>query len=157
MRKKRKSHPAFLASKSSSENKAFSKLCDLLARRDHSIKELQEKLAQRFEPTAVDEAIQKADEYGYLKDPSEIAQRLAESLHRRGRGHLKILHELHKKGLPEIELDAERENEKARDHLDKLIKSGDDLSFEAKQKAMRFLANRGFLMDTIRQVIDEKF
>jgi regulatory protein len=152
-----KSRPAFLASKSSSENKAFNKLCDLLSRRDHSLKELKEKLSQRFESAAIDSAIQKADEYGYLKDPQEISERLAEALHFRNRGYKKIEFELQKKGLPPVEVDLEREAEKARELLDKLIKKSDDLDFKAKQKAMRSLASRGFLMDTIRQVTDEKF
>ena len=156
-RRARTSRPAFLASKSSSESKAFAKLCDILSRRDHSLKELQEKMSLRFEQEAIDKAIEMADEYGYLKDPQEIAERVAEAQHLRCRGFRKIEFELKKKALPDVEMDPERELEKARELLDKLIRKHDDTSFETKQKCMRSLASRGFLMDTIRQVTDEKF
>ena len=114
-------------------------------------------MSQRYEQAAIDEAIKMADEYGYLKEPAELAERLAEALHLKCKGFRKIQFELQKKGLPSVEVDPDRELEKGRELLDKLLKSGDDLSFEAKQKAMRSLASRGFLMDTIRQVTDEKF
>lgn len=114
-------------------------------------------MSQRYEQTAIDHAIQMADEYGYLKEPTELAQRLAEAMHTRCKGYRKIQFELEKKGLPAVDVDPERELQKGRELLDKLFKTRDDLSFEAKQKAMRSLASRGFLMDTIRQVTDEKF
>ena len=98
-----------------------------------------------------------AEECGYIKPPEELAERFAEALHERGRGHRRILYELQKKGLPPVDKDPERELEKGRQQLDKLLMKSDDQSFQAKQKAMRSLANRGFEMDTIRQVMDEKF
>ena len=114
-------------------------------------------MSLRYEQEAIDQALKTADDYGYLKEPQELAERLAEALHLRGRGFRKIEFELRKKGLPDVAIDHERELQKGRELLDKLVKSRDDLNFAAKQKAMRSLASRGFLMDTIRQVTDEKF
>lgn len=134
----------------------------LLYRRDHSVKELQDKLKPYYEQEAIDRALEKADSQKYLKEPADLSVQVMRSMHRRQRGHLKIAHELQKKGLPALEPDREMELEKARQLLEKLIqKDIDDIPsderMKLKQKAFRFLQNRGFDFETIRQSVDEKF
>lgn len=123
---------------------------------------MRDKLSPYYEELAVESALQKAESQKYLKDPTELSQQVTQALHRRQRGHLKITHELKKKGLPALEPDREIEAEKARQLLEKLIqKDLEDISSEErlklKQKAFRYLQNRGFDFETIRQTVDEKF
>ena len=126
----------------------------LLLRRDHSEKEIREKLGRRYEGPAIQSAISKAKEYGYIRSPEELTERFAEALHRRGRGILKIQFEIQKKGLPPLlDVDEDREVLKAHAHVDKIKGLGEDLDFEAQQKIMRYLNNRGFTTDTIKKVI----
>lgn len=123
-------------------------------RRDHSEKEIYQKLGRRYEKSAITKAIHKADEYGYIKTPKELALRFAEYLHNRDRGQLKIKLELSKKGLKfEGDFDKDRELAKARTHVDKIHNPGDDLNLKRQQKIMRYLANRGFTGETIKSVI----
>lgn len=48
--------------------KAFNKCADLLSRRDHSVKELREKLLRTVDGESADRAIEKFTEMGYLDD-----------------------------------------------------------------------------------------
>ncbi len=67
------------------------KSVDLVAMRDHSEKELRKKLREKFadeESLAeiIDEAIDFAKDNKWLGDPSVLADRLANMLHRRNKG-----------------------------------------------------------------------
>lgn len=48
--------------------KALNKAVDLLSRRDHSVKELRDKLIRTVDPVSADKAIEKMLEFGYLDD-----------------------------------------------------------------------------------------
>ena len=48
--------------------KAVNKAADLLSRRDHSVKELRDKLIRTVDPQSADKAIEKMLEFGYLDD-----------------------------------------------------------------------------------------
>lgn len=48
--------------------KAVNKAADLLSRRDHSVKELRDKLILTSDPVSADKAIEKMLEFGYLDD-----------------------------------------------------------------------------------------
>ncbi len=48
--------------------KAVNKAADLLSRRDHSVKELRDKLIRTSDPVNADKAIEKMLEFGYLDD-----------------------------------------------------------------------------------------
>ena len=60
--------------------KAFNKCADLLSRRDHSIKELRDKLLRTVDEASADKAIDKFIEMGYLDD-EKFARALAEHLY----------------------------------------------------------------------------
>lgn len=59
--------------------KAFNKCVDLLSRRDHSVKELRDKLLRTVDEKSADKAIEKFMQLGYLDD-EKFAVQLAEYL-----------------------------------------------------------------------------
>lgn len=79
--------------------RAFNKASDLLALRDHSEKELLQKLRQKGFADGAEEAIEKLKSYGYLDD-SRFALRFAQELQRvKHYGKKRIEQELFRKGV----------------------------------------------------------
>jgi len=79
--------------------RAFNKASDLLALRDHSEKELLQKLRQKGFADGAEEAIEKLKSYGYLDD-SRFALRFAQELQRvKHYGKKRIEQELYRKGI----------------------------------------------------------
>ena len=79
--------------------RAFNKASDLLAMRDHSEKELLQKLRQKGFADGAEEAIEKLKGYGYLDD-SRFALRFAQELQRlKHYGKKRIEQELLRKGV----------------------------------------------------------
>lgn len=132
--------------------KALDKIADYLARRDHSEKELITKLSRKYSASAIANAVDQAKQNHWLTDPEELAQRVAESLHRKNKGHLYICSYLSEKGLPQINRSAEKELEKAQEFIQNRLQTL-ELDCEQKQKATGWLQSRGFDSETISQVI----
>ncbi|MFM6928947.1 MAG: regulatory protein RecX [Bdellovibrio sp.] len=137
------------------------KVMDMIARRDHSEKELRTKLRDKFADEengmeAIEEAIAYAKENNWLGDPSTLAYRLADMLHRRNKGIYYINNYLKEKGLPAVESDRTQELEKALAVVKN--KYDDDYKFSREDKARvgRLLASRGFDSETVRKIIYEK-
>jgi regulatory protein len=129
---------------------AWVKAMDFLARRDHSEKELTEKLLKHFELSEIEPVLEEMKERGWLPQPEELAQKVTENLHMKKKGHLYIQNFLRQKGLPETPKDMDRELEKARN----LVHSkSQDLSNTKKTASL--LKNRGFDTETIARVIHE--
>ena len=79
--------------------RAFNKASDLLALRDHSEKELLQKLRQKGFSDGAEEAMEKLKSYGYLDD-SRFALRFAQELQRvKHYGKKRIEQELYRKGI----------------------------------------------------------
>ncbi len=79
--------------------RAFNKASDLLALRDHSEKELLQKLRQKGFADGAEEATEKLKSYGYLDD-SRFALRFAQELQRvKHYGKKRIEQELYRKGV----------------------------------------------------------
>ncbi len=79
--------------------RAFNKASDLLATRDHSEKELLQKLRQKGFAAGAEEALEKLKSYGYLDD-SRFALRFAQELQRvKHYGKKRIEQELFRKGV----------------------------------------------------------
>lgn len=79
--------------------KAFNKCADLLSRRDHSVKELRDKLMRTADEASADKAIERFSELGYLDD-EKFAKNLAEHLYKNKNysdNHVK--QELYKRGI----------------------------------------------------------
>lgn len=134
---------------------------DLLARRDHSEKELRKKLREKFSDEddgleAVEEAIAYAKDNNWLGDPSTLASRMADMLHRRNKGIHYINQYLKEKGLPSVETDRDLELEKALAIVKNKYDEDYDFTREDKARVGRLLASRGFDSETVRKVIYEK-
>lgn len=133
---------------------------DLISRREHSEKELKQKLKKReFTPEEIEGAVEKAKEHRWLGKPEEVAMRFAEQLHRKNKGIHFINSTLHEKGLPSVGRDETLELEKAKSLVKTKYAKFSEFTREEKLKVMRFLASRGFDSSTIRKVIqnDEEF
>ena len=129
---------------------AQNKLMDYLARRDHSEKELREKLSRNFEFEEIDRAIQIAKDSGWMADPQELAEKVAKRLLEKGKGSFYIKNYLLQKGLPALEIDEELEIDRGRELVAPLIERGEDYA-----KKQRYLKNRGYSPGVIRKVLSE--
>ncbi len=79
--------------------KALSKCADLLSRRDHSVKELRDKLLRTVDAESADAAIRKYKELGYLDD-EKFACSLSEYLFRvKNYSVIRVKQELFKRGI----------------------------------------------------------
>lgn len=133
----------------------------MIARRDHSEKELRTKLKEKFSDEEdmgdiIDEAIEFAKDNRWLGDPVDLAHRLADMLHRRNKGIYYINNYLKEKGLPAVETDRALELEKALAIVKNKYDEDHKFSREEKARVGRLLASRGFDSETVRKVIYEK-
>lgn len=133
---------------------ALAKLAQLLSQRDHSEKELKQKLAVHFQLETLEKAIEWAKDNRWLAKENELAEKVAQILGRKKKGQLYIQNHLRRKGLPQVAFDRDQEMNNARDLLAR--KFGNEINFETKQRAYRFLAHRGFEDYIIREVLYEK-
>lgn len=133
----------------------LNKIADYLARRDHSVKEVKEKLAQKkiYDPKEIDEAIQKAISQKWFLPEEELAEKVAKNLSNKRKSYFFTLNYLKKKGLPRVEFTEEFEINAIEKCLRGKFRDLQNLSFEDKQKAMRMLSNRGFQKETCYKVL----
>lgn len=137
------------------------KVMDLVAMRDHSEKELRKKLREKFSDEdsleeIIDEAIDYAKDNNWIGDPTDLAYRMADMLHRRRKGIHYINNYLREKGLPAVESDRDLELEKALAIVKNKYEEDFEYSREEKARVARMLASRGFDSETVRKVIYEK-
>jgi regulatory protein len=138
----------------------------ILARRDHTFRELQAKLRRRgFSGDAIAHAISRCRRLGYLDD-AKIALMLAGRLSERGYGPLRIRQALAQKGLDEKLIenalrrhdDEDSQIRRARQWLEKrrsrLLRQSDP--YKRRQMAYRLLAGRGFCSGAIRRAVDDE-
>lgn len=140
--------------------KAFNKCADLLSRRDHSIKELRDKLLRTVDGVSADKAIDKFIEMGYLDD-EKFALNYAEHLLKNkffSKNHIK--QELFYKGidkeiisdvLEELEFDNTQAviNIINKSYLNKLKAEG------GKNKVINALMRKGFSYSDIKSAFYE--
>lgn len=129
---------------------AWVKAMDYLARRDHSEKELIEKLSKHFPEDEILAVLDEMKQRGWLLPPGELAEKVTQSLNRKNKGYLYIQNFLRNKGLPETPRDPDVEHEKAL----ALLESKDKDPADSK-KLISLLKNRGFDTETISRVIHE--
>ncbi len=129
---------------------AWVKAMDYLARRDHSEKELIEKLSRFFEHEEIEAALTEMKQRGWLLPPEELAAKVTENLHSKNKGYLYIQNFLRKKGLPSTDRDPHREIDKARALIETKSKDSQD-----RKKTVSLLKNRGFDTETISRVLNE--
>lgn len=146
--------------------KCLEKTIDYLSRRDHSSKELRDKLnKKKFDKDLIEKCIEWVAERGYMRPPQELSQTLSQQLSQRGKGRLYILQYLKERGLPPPEsLDQEMELQNALELAQRELKqkhcndpsSATRLDRATREKIGRKLMSRGFPLDIVRKVIYEK-
>lgn len=132
----------------------------LLARREHSRRELLEKLSQRgLRGVEAEAVIDDLAERNWQNDEryteSYVRQRIA-----KGYGPIRIGYELQQRGIAQGELDAEAEAQGGWLELARaayLGKYGDEITLPANEwaKRSRFLQQRGFSGETIKHLFAE--
>lgn len=138
--------------------RARRKMMDMFARRDHSEREVRKKLKEKFrkEPDveeAIEDAIEYAKENRWLGEPSDLAQRMADMLHRKNKGIQYINNFLKEKGLPTVAIDREQELQKALHLVRTKYPDVEKFDRDEKGRVARFLAARGFDGETVRSII----
>ncbi len=133
------------------------KIMDMLARRDHSEKEVRQKLKGKFTQEEIEVGVARAREAGWIPNSPEdllrLSEKVAESLRRRGKGPKYISQFLRQKGLVEVANNPQEELEKAIELVENKFFKSLKKSAPDRAKVGRFLMSRGFSSDVIRKVI----
>ena len=133
---------------------ALEKIVDYLSVRDHSEKEIRNKLTlKEFDTEEIDEGVELAQEQGLMLEPKKLAENVSDQLNRKHKGILYINQYLESKGLPCVHPNWELEVEKAKELTLKRIKKNPPYTIEEKQDIYRYLTNRGYADQTINKVI----
>ncbi len=141
-------------------NAVYNKALDLLSRREHSSKEIKEKLILRFDDIVIiNSVITKLEENNLIND-TRFAEAYVSSRKRKGFGPKKITFELLSKGVSESVANRMIDEEggwkrAAKLAFTKKFKNGlsSDLKNSLKQKS--FLKNRGFGFKEIESVFGD--
>ena len=140
--------------------KAFNKCADLLSRRDHSVKELRDKLLRTVDEACADKAIDKYIEMGYLDD-EKFAKALAEHLYTvKNYSDSHVKQELFKRGISRDivnEIVDSSENDPVQSvttiinkkYLNKLNIEG------GREKVIAAMMRKGFSYSDIKSALDE--
>lgn len=135
--------------------KAVNKCYDLLSRRDHSVKELRQKLLRTVDPDNADKAIEKMLDLGYLDD-EKYARTLFRHLYDNKKMSLNFIkREMYMKGIDSFIIeDVLCENEV--DNVENIVElinskyAGKLQGENGKQKVMASLARKGFSYSDIK-------
>lgn len=135
--------------------KAVNKCYDLLSRRDHSVKELRQKLLRTVDPDNADKAIEKMLDLGYLDD-EKYARTLFRHLYENKKMSLNFIkREMYMKGIDSFIIeDVLCENEV--DNVASIVElinskyAGKLQGENGKQKVMASLARKGFSYSDIK-------
>jgi len=132
-----------------------------LAMREHSRKELYNKLTQKefSENVDLDKLLDELEENNYLNE-----ERFVESFiryrSRRGQGSMKIISELKQRGINNYQISiAMQESDVdwfqiAKEQKEKKFGKQKTIDFKEKARQMRFLSGRGFDSEVIRATVD---
>jgi len=144
-------------SKSSPRNMAM----NWLARREHSLRELRDKLAAReFEPEIIDATVAKLASEGLVSD-ERFAESFVAAKMRKGQGPVRIRAELKKRGVSAdvVQLQVYEAGHDwftlAGEVRERKFGGGIPADFKDKAKQMRFLEYRGFDGEQIRAALND--
>ena len=130
---------------------------DLLARREHSRRELGDKLAAKsFDPDVIRNVLDELEREGLISS-GRFAESFVAARAARGQGPVRIARELAERGVesPRDWIDDARYdwNRLARDVRRKKFGEALPSSFKEKARQARFLEYRGFSQDQIRRAL----
>lgn len=135
----------------------YNKALDIISRREHSKKEVRDKLLKKFDDLIVIEGvIEKLIKNSLLND-SRYAEMYTRARKRKGFGPKRIGYELNSRGVSETlsSIAIEEEGgwlEAAENAFNKKFKDGISLDFKTKLKQKSFLQNRGFSFKEIDSI-----
>jgi regulatory protein len=144
-------------------DRAVTTALNLLTHRGRSERELRQRLRQKgYTSTAIDEAIRRVVEWGYLNDEQFAASWVEQRSSGRPRSRRALAHELREKGVDRQiiettieEADIDELADARRLGADKWRKEGAQESDRRRQRTAGFLARRGYSWQIAKQVIDE--
>lgn len=132
-----------------------------LARREHSLRELRDKLAARdFEPEIIAETVAKLASEGLVSD-ERFAESFVTARMRKGQGPVRIRAELKKRGIAaemaQLQVDEAGHDwiGLAREVRERKFGAHIPAEFKDKAKQMRFLEYRGFDGEQIRAALND--
>lgn len=132
---------------------------DMLARREHSERELSRKLASRgYDEAVIGDTIEGLVAEGLLSN-DRFVESFIHSRYQRGQGPLKIRAELRERGIADVMIDnclaayADRWRELAGQVREKKFGASLPGDFRERSRQMRFLQQRGFDTEQIRSVL----
>ena len=135
----------------------YNKALDIISRREHSKKEVRDKLLKKFDDLSViEDVIEKLIKNSLLND-SRYAEMYTRARKRKGFGPKRIGYELNSRGVTETlsSIAIEEEGgwlEAAENAFNKKFKDGISLDFKTKLKQKSFLQNRGFSFKEIDSI-----
>jgi len=133
---------------------------NLLAMREHSVKELKEKLTKKFkQPVDIDEVVAKLISDG-LQSDERFTEAYIKMRQRQGKGAIAIKQELKVRGVTEDIInhylnEVQNWGELALQVYFKKFGCEDSTNINEKAKRIRFLAARGFSADQIQYVFKQ--
>ncbi len=140
-------------------NEALACAVRLLARREHGLADLADKLAQKgYVDADIQDALTTCERQG-LQSDARFAESLCRTRVRQGYGPIRIRQELQSKQVDRKIIDdaLHAEHDHWFDHATRVWEKkyipSDDASFADKQKQKQFLLYRGFSMKTIAEVV----
>lgn len=143
---------------SKDQKKALEKVMAALARRDHSKKELRDKLKNKFKEEDIAWALQYAEDHNWLIEGGELSQKVYERLGRKGKGVRYINQYLSQKELPPVKGDEDEELAKAIRSLEKKTKGfRGEVPYSLKQKLKAYLSQQGFETEIIFEALASYF
>ena len=138
-------------------NIIYNKSLDLLSRREHSFKEIKEKLSARFENKEIIESVIEKLRDNNLVNNMRYAEAYVSARKRKGFGPNKIAFELSSKGVDEsltnsVIIEEGDWESAAKLAFSKKFKDGPSPDTKEKLKQKSFLKNRGFRFKEIESV-----
>ena len=126
-----------------------------MARRDHSMRELELKLKRKkfYTPQDIKEAIEWARQQSWMPSEEKLSLQTAQRLHAKRKGIHAINAYLQNKGLPLQPEIRELECEKALALITRKYAKISHWDHAQKSKAARFLASRGYQSSVIQQTL----
>ena len=137
----------------------YNKSLDILSRREHSKKEILDKLSKKFSNLDLIElTIQKLEDNNLIND-ARFSEHYVAARKRKGFGPKKISYELLSKGVEsfianEAILESGEWEELAHQVFNKKFRDGVSVDFKLKAKQKNFLINRGFSFTEIESVFN---
>ena len=132
----------------------------ILAQRDHSKKELYDKLIKNYPADLCGLVVENMVDFGYI-DEEKYAAKVYKSYVNKGWGKSKIRFEMRRRGLPESLIDSYSEGYDSEDYIEQIIQlvekkyinKLDFSDYKSVQRVIAALARRGFDYEDIKIAI----